>query len=299
MNLVGKKKKSIIAIIINYNHGKYLKKNIKSFLNQTLLPDKILIIDDGSIDNSSFIIKQLKKKFKIINIKIFKKNLGVITRLNQVIKLINHSHFCFLGADDFLIDKDAIKNAMNAFSKNSDAAIASSLTLLTDEKYLIKKKFKSPIIANKITFFNNKEAIDVFKKFGWWINSHPIIVRSDLFFKEKLKFTNIGRYTDILVFYQLAFKYGCIFIPRYTGVYRIVNNQFGQKKNQSENNNFNQFVKALKKIKIIKNDKSFFKTIFLMRKISNFNNSYTRFFYLLIFNPIFLFYYFWSRLRKI
>ena len=124
-------------------------------------------------------------------------------------------------------------------------------------------------------------------------------MNSDLFFKEKIKFSPIGRYTDILVFYKLAFKYGCIFIPRYTGAYRIVNNQFGQKTNQSENDDFSQLVKNLKKIKIIKFNKSFFKTLFLMRKISNLKNSYIRLFYLLIYSPKFFFYYFWSRLRKI
>lgn len=65
LNISSKKRNSLIVIIINYNHGKYLKKNINSFLSQTYPPDKILIIDDGSTDNSRSFIKKIKISQKL------------------------------------------------------------------------------------------------------------------------------------------------------------------------------------------------------------------------------------------
>ena len=142
--------------------------------------------------------------------------------------------------------------------------------------------------------------VNIFKKYGWWINSHPLIVRSEAFFNEKMKFINLGRYMDILVFYKLAFKYGSIFIPRYMGAYRLVKNQYGQKKVHSmiDNINFNQFIVELKKIKILRKDKDFFKKVLYIRKMTTFNSLFLRFFYLLFLNPKFLFFYYWSRLPK-
>jgi glycosyltransferase involved in cell wall biosynthesis len=300
LNISSKKKNSLIVIILNYNHGKYLKKNINSFLSQTYLPDKILIIDDGSTDNSRSFIKKIKNKSKIISTKIFKKNLGPIARLNQSLKYIKHSHFIFFGADDFLIDVKALEMAMEAFNKYPKAGIASSLIVNADKSSLIVKKVKTPIVSNKTIFFNKEEVVNIFKKYGWWINSHPLIIRSEAFFNEKMKFINLGRYMDILVFYKLAFKYGSIFIPRYTGAYRLVKNQYGQKKVHSmiDNINFNQFILELKKIKILRKDKDFFKKVLYIRKMTTFNSLFLRFFYLLFLNPKFLFFYYWSRLPK-
>ena len=300
LNISSKKRNSLIVIILNYNHGKYLKKNINSFLSQTYLPDKILIIDDGSTDNSRSFIKKIKNKSKIISTKIFKKNLRPIARLNQSLKYIKHSHFIFFGADDFLIDVKALEMAMEAFNKYPKAGIASSLIVNADKSSLIVKKVKTPIVSNKTIFFNKEEVVNIFKKYGWWINSHPLIVRSEAFFHEKMKFINLGRYADILVFYKLAFKYGSIFIPRYTGAYRLVKNQYGQKKVHSmiDNINFNQFIVELKKIKILRKDKDFFKKVLYIRKMTTFNSLFLRFFYLLFLNPKFLFFYYWSRLPK-
>ena len=55
----------ITIYITNHNYGKYIEKSINSVLNQTYKNFEIIIIDDGSTDNSRKIIEKFSKKKKI------------------------------------------------------------------------------------------------------------------------------------------------------------------------------------------------------------------------------------------
>ena len=56
------KNPSITVYITNFNYGKFLNNCIKSVLNQNFKNFELIIIDDGSTDNSLKILKKFKKK---------------------------------------------------------------------------------------------------------------------------------------------------------------------------------------------------------------------------------------------
>ncbi len=93
--------------ITNYNYGKYLKKSIRSVLNQNYKKLFLIIIDDASTDNSKKILSKFEKKS---NIKIFynKKKTGLVKSANLAIKNAKGKYILRLDADDYL-KKNAIK----------------------------------------------------------------------------------------------------------------------------------------------------------------------------------------------
>ena len=65
MFLLRRIKNNMISVIIpNYNNSKYLEKCIESVLNQKYKDFELIIVDDGSTDNSIDIIKKYKKHKK-------------------------------------------------------------------------------------------------------------------------------------------------------------------------------------------------------------------------------------------
>ncbi|MBU2523807.1 glycosyltransferase, partial [Patescibacteria group bacterium] len=60
-------KKNIIIVIINFNGEKFLKKCLNSLVNQDFAHKEIVVIDNGSGDNSLEIIQQFKEVELIIN----------------------------------------------------------------------------------------------------------------------------------------------------------------------------------------------------------------------------------------
>jgi glycosyltransferase involved in cell wall biosynthesis len=89
----------ISILIDNYNYAKFLPECIESVLNQTYQNFEIIIVDDGSNDNSKEIIKDYAKKDKRIK-SIFKENGGQASAFNEGIKHCTGEIICFLDSDD-------------------------------------------------------------------------------------------------------------------------------------------------------------------------------------------------------
>lgn len=84
-------------VIPVFNKEKYVGRAISSVLNQTFSEFELIIIDDGSTDNSMCIIEQFKdSRIKIIS----KENEGVSTARNVGIKNAKYEYIAFLDADD-------------------------------------------------------------------------------------------------------------------------------------------------------------------------------------------------------
>jgi len=73
MNKIYKREPLVTVYITNHNYGRFLKKAIESVLEQTLQNFELIIIDDGSTDNSNEILQKYEKNKKILIIKQKKK----------------------------------------------------------------------------------------------------------------------------------------------------------------------------------------------------------------------------------
>tara|TARA_B100001059_G_scaffold88128_2_gene86648 strand:+ start:15861 stop:17204 length:1344 start_codon:yes stop_codon:yes gene_type:complete len=110
------KQKPLVTIYItNHNYGKFIKKAINSVLSQTYRNFELIIIDDGSTDNSKKIINKYKYNSKI---KIFyQANRGLTVSNNLAIRASQGKYIMRLDADDWL-DSHAIEILSNTLEKN-------------------------------------------------------------------------------------------------------------------------------------------------------------------------------------
>jgi glycosyltransferase involved in cell wall biosynthesis len=101
----------VSIIITNYNYGEYLKYAIDSALNQSYGNIEVIVVDDGSTDNSWEIIANYDLKI----IPVLKKNGGQASAFNEGYRVSKGDILCFLDSDDmFHINKvDVIVNYFN------------------------------------------------------------------------------------------------------------------------------------------------------------------------------------------
>jgi glycosyltransferase involved in cell wall biosynthesis len=110
-------KYKISVVIPVYNVGKYLSETIDSVIKQTIGFKKniqIILINDGSQDNSEEICLKYKKKYPE-NIEYYsKKNAGVSAARNEGMKHIKGKYVNFLDSDD-KFDLNAYEKAYRTF----------------------------------------------------------------------------------------------------------------------------------------------------------------------------------------
>ena len=79
----------ITCIVISYNQEDYILETLNGILSQTVLPDEVIIADDGSTDQTPLLIKNfvnenlLQEKWKLI---LSHKNKGITCNLKKAIK---------------------------------------------------------------------------------------------------------------------------------------------------------------------------------------------------------------------
>ena len=86
----------ISVIIPNYNYGRFIGEAIESVLAQTFPPYEIIVVDDGSDDNSADIVKTFGSRVKFIQ----QRNQGVGAARNNGVKNSSGNLIAFLDADD-------------------------------------------------------------------------------------------------------------------------------------------------------------------------------------------------------
>ena len=93
------------AILPNYNSAAYLPYAIESLLNQTEALDEIIIVDDGSTDNSIDVIQGFMKNHSNIQLIQHEKNQGVNPALNTGIQRATGDYVILCAADDLYSPK--------------------------------------------------------------------------------------------------------------------------------------------------------------------------------------------------
>lgn len=115
----------LISVIIPcYNHEKYVEESILSVLNQTYKNLQLIVIDDGSKDNSVEIIKRLSDQHHFI----FESqaNIGLSATLNKAIKKYSNGEYISVVASDDFWHKDKVANQVAYFILHNDVGMVYS-----------------------------------------------------------------------------------------------------------------------------------------------------------------------------
>lgn len=135
----------ISVIVPVYNTEKYLEKCLDSLVNQTMDDIEIIVVNDGSIDNSEDIIKKYEKQYPN-KIKYYKKeNGGLSDARNYGIKHANGKYLAFVDSDDY-IDVNLFSELEEHINNNYDLIKFKAIKIYEDDK---QEKFDGPVFDSK------------------------------------------------------------------------------------------------------------------------------------------------------
>lgn len=139
----------ISIITASYNYENYIKQTIDSIISQSYPDWELIVVDDGSKDNSLEVIKSYCEKDS--RIKLFthenNQNLGLCETLKLGISKCSGVYIAFLESDD-LWEKDCLLHKVEAISQNPNAAI-----LVNDVELIGDKDFVNQYVERQKEYF--------------------------------------------------------------------------------------------------------------------------------------------------
>ena len=169
------------VIIPVYNNEKYLERCFNSILNQNINDLEIIVVNDGSTDNSDKIIQEYEKNHQ--EIKYFKKeNTGVADSRNYGIEKASGKYIMFLDADDYL---DI------ALYKNIKKYIDEDIDLIKYKIQIVDKDENTIELVQGATFekTNGEEGFSELYSTDVLLDSPcAYIIKKEIFEKNDLKF---------------------------------------------------------------------------------------------------------------
>jgi glycosyltransferase involved in cell wall biosynthesis len=116
---------TVAVILCNYNHAKYLPDSIGHICAQTRAADQIVVIDDGSTDNSWSIIEKFAREHSNLRALANDRNLGLEASIARALPLVRCDYLVWTAADDRLLPP-FLEHNMAVLSRHPTAALSFS-----------------------------------------------------------------------------------------------------------------------------------------------------------------------------
>ena len=189
------KELEISIIIPLFNHEKFISEAIESILKQKFTNYEVIIIDDGSTDNSYEKLKDYCYKYNNISYH-YQKNFGAHNAINRGIRKASGNYIYILNSDD-VYAKDRLSDIQKIFRKNSNiSAVFSEIEFIDDKSNKIVNNWYN----DAVKFYQESQNLPVSL-----INGNFIMTTSNLAVKKdvinKLGIFNNLRYAHDLDFF--------------------------------------------------------------------------------------------------
>ena len=207
----------VSVIIPAYNEEKFIERAINSVLNQTVRPKEIIVVDDGSTDNTSQIVKQYSND--VVKY-LYKSNGGLASARNYGISNANQEYIALLDSDDewnsdFLEkmrivfdDTPSIKWAVSGYERRLESGE-------TDYIKMASEKYSHKNIIENYFLCESSEHISI---------TNTMVIKKEVFELVGLFDMNIEKFgEDLDMWFRIALRYptlgwsnsvGCVYWHR-------------------------------------------------------------------------------------
>lgn len=204
----------LVSVIVPlYNAEKYIEETMESILNQTYKNIEIVIVDDGSKDQSSSIVKNFKKKYPEQIQYILQENQGVSVARNTGIENANGEYISFLDSDD-LWHSTKIEKQIESMHKNNMKACYCGFMNFYEETGEKVENTTNFVKGNMTKAFLTHQ---VFAQTSTWIFKKSIVLNHNIRFTPGCSWGE-----DLEFLFKLMSVTNVCYVDEYLTYYRIL-----------------------------------------------------------------------------
>jgi len=207
------------VILPNYNHASLIGQSIEGILSQAYQNIELIIVDDGSKDDSAEVISRYQKSDRRIAAVYLPENRGVNAAVTEGLRAATGDLYFGAGADDYVCDPTFFAVAAELMRKRPKMAGVfgrSRLLDKTDDRFLWTIG-----AAPKEGYWSGQRFLDAFLGHKAFIPGSSLIVRLDLVKKAGGFQAELGPQSDYFINHALSAAYGVYYLSRDVAAFRV------------------------------------------------------------------------------
>ncbi|MGC2778382.1 MAG: glycosyltransferase family A protein [Bradyrhizobium sp.] len=213
---------NVTLVVPNFNHAHYLPESLGSIVNQTRAPDRVIIIDDCSTDDSVAVISRFlagRPSWRLVR---HDTNQGVVRGQNEALAAAETEWIGFLGADDAL-HPTYLEKAMAQAAHHTDAGLIFACCEIIGPDGHSGRRMLRPMMlpAPASTMLSPADIRRILR-----VGDNYFSGTTSLYRRHALQAlggfdVTLGSFSDAFLARRLALTYGCYFIAEALGYWRI------------------------------------------------------------------------------
>jgi glycosyltransferase involved in cell wall biosynthesis len=206
------------VVLPNFNDGKVLPRALRSLLAQRPAAQEIIVVDDGSSDDSVSIIEEFRARHPSIRFIRNETNLGIVASVRRALDVATGEFLLCASSDDFVLP-GLFRCANEGLSENPGAAFFCGSVALVDVHSRITGI--RPVTTPRLSrgYLSPDEVRRAIKRTDFWVIGTSTVYRRKLLAEIGYFDPGLGSIGDVLANRLLAFRHGFYFDPAVLGVY--------------------------------------------------------------------------------
>jgi len=201
---------SLSVVVPSFNHARLLPRAVHAIATQNPTPDEIIIIDDGSRDESPTVIESLQACYREVRPIHHARNLGVVASMNEGLHAATGELVYFAAADDFCLP-GLFARAVAALQRHPGAAFYCCRVVLVDPQGGIVgfRPFMAP--SPRAAFIDPIRVRSKLVQSDHWCVGPSVIYRTERLLHAGGFDDTMGSFSDGLVVRKLGLESGFFF----------------------------------------------------------------------------------------
>ena len=204
---------SLTVLMPNYNHGAYIAEALESVASQTVPPDRILVADDGSTDDSVTVLTGLQARIPYLEVIVNECNRGPVATCCDLIARSDTECIYMMAADD-KIRPGFFEATLDLLHRYPQAGLCSALSGLIDADGEDVGMVDTPIVRRVPSYLSPTELRDSLLRDGWFAAGNATVYRREALRSAGSLREELGPLCDGFAARVVALTHGACFAPR-------------------------------------------------------------------------------------
>ncbi|HLA90403.1 MAG TPA: glycosyltransferase family A protein [Gemmatimonadaceae bacterium] len=207
------------------NHAQYIRQALDSFVAQTRRPDRLVVLDDASTDDTPRILRSYAERYAFISVITHARNAGGLECAVEALATVETEYVMFAASDDF-VDVSLCAKSLALMDLHPQAGLCAVNVIQVDEKGRFVRRCVAPPVGGSATYLDPKRFLRLLTRHGSLFYGLGTVYRTELLrsaggFDETLK-----SFADDYVNQVLSAKNGACVIPEFLGYWRRLEHSY-------------------------------------------------------------------------